>query len=291
MDLSIIIVNYNTKNLLKKGLESIKSYPPSCKYEIFVVDNASTDDSVEYIKGMEPSIVSIINNENVGFSKANNQAIKNATGRYILLLNPDTEVLEDTLDKCIHYMDKHINIGILGCKVELVDGGLDLACRRSFPNLKNSLFKFLGLAQLFPKSKLFAGYNLTYLDENKSYSVDCVVGAFMMITRKTIKSIGLLDEDFFMYGEDIDWCYRTKQAGLDVFYYSDVSIIHHKRASSKQKKVKTIYEFHRAMFIFYKKHYKDKHWFIINFIVYAAIAMKLILVLIINMFKGRGRND
>jgi len=285
MNLSIIIVNYNTKELLQKALESIERFPPSGEFEIFVVDNASQDDSAEYIKNIDNQVIPIINTENLGFSKANNMAIKMAKGKYILLINPDTEVLEGTLNKCMDYMDKHPTIGILGCKVLLPDGRLDLACRRGFPNLWNSFFKFSGLAKLFPKVKLFTGYNLTYLDEHQSYSVDSVVGAFMMVRREVIEQIGLLDEDFFMYGEDIDWCYRAKQAGWDVFYYADAVIIHHKRASSKQSK-KALNEFFRAMEIFYKKHYAGKHTFFVNICVYASIRLIARIKMLFNRFKG-----
>ncbi|WHH57424.1 glycosyltransferase family 2 protein [Petroclostridium sp. X23] len=284
MDLSVIIVNYNTKILLERCLDSINKFPPVGGYEVFVVDNASTDGSIEYLNNLDQPNNVILNKDNAGFSKANNQAISKAKGRYILLLNPDTEVLVDTLDKCIDYMDKHDDIGILGCKVMLPNGKLDLACRRGFPNLRNSFFKFTGFAKAFPKIKLFSGYNLTYLDEHKSYPVDSVVGAFMMLRRETIEEIGLLDEEFFMYGEDIDWCYRAKQAGWQVFYYADASIIHHKRASSKQNP-KALVEFFRAMKVYYRKHHANKHNKFINEFVYASIDLLAYLKIFINRFK------
>mgnify|MGYP000949353737 CR=1 FL=1 len=284
MKLSIIIVNYNTAVLLNKCINSIRRYCPAHEYEIFIVDNASDDDSRVYIKGLSNSVCSILNEKNMGFACANNLAIRKAKGKYILLLNPDTEVLDGTLDKCIDYMDKHTTIGILGCKVLLPDGKLDLACRRGFPDLWNSFCRFSGLAKLFPKSKLFSGYNLTYLDESKSYPVDSVVGAFMMVRREVIDQIGLLDEDFFMYGEDIDWCYRAKQAGWEVFYYADAAIIHHKRASSKQSK-KALIEFYRSMSIFYHKHYAQKHNRIVNVLVYSAIKILAGIKIFINSIK------
>lgn len=285
MKLSIIIVNYNTQQLLNECLESIKQYTPFIDYEVLVVDNASLDGSAEYLKGVTQGNINVIlNQNNKGFASANNQAICDAKGKYILLLNPDTEVLERTLDKCIKYMDNHQHIGILGCKVMLPNGKLDLACRRGFPNLKNSFFKFSGLAKLFPKVKLFTGYNLTYLDENQSSPVDSVVGAFMMVRHEVIDQIGLLDEEFFMYGEDIDWCYRAKQAGWEVFYYADASIIHHKRASSRQSK-KALVEFYRAMEIFYRKHYADTHSKLVNNLVYASIKALAAVKMFLNSLK------
>ena len=272
MILSIVILNFNTKDLLAKCLESIIKYPPICEYEVFVVDNASNDGSKEFVRSLKSPFVPIVSEENAGFSKGNNLALKKVTGEYVLLLNPDTEVLEGSFNKCILKMEQDSSIGILGCKVLLPNGKLDLACRRGFPNLQNSVFKFSGLAKLFSKNKLFAGYNLTYLDENKSYEVDSVVGAYMMMRQTVMKKIGLLDEDFFMYGEDIDWCYRTKQAGYRVFYFSEATIIHHKRASSKQS-AKALIEFYRAMEIFYNKHYAKSHSKFVNVLVINSIRL------------------
>ncbi len=284
MDLSIIIVNYNTRELLHTALETIRKNPPATAYEIFVVDNASTDGSKEYLKETANGINIILNEQNIGYSAANNIAIRKSKGRYILLLNPDTEVLEGTLTKCITFMDTQPEIGILGCKVMLPDGQLDLACRRGFPNIKNAFFKFTGLANMFPKSKYFAGYNLTYLDENESYPVDSVVGAFMMLRQETIAEIGLLDETFFMYGEDIDWCYRAKESRWTVYYYAEAEIIHHKRASSKSSR-KALIAFYQSMTLFYKKHYAKKHNFLVNTIVYMAISIMGKIKILLNEYK------
>lgn len=254
MELSIIIVNYNTKKLVEKCLLSIEKYPPNTSYEIIVVDNCSTDKSDEYIKTLQNGILL---SQNLGYSRANNIAIKASKGDYILLLNPDTEVLENTLSVCLDQIKSKKNVGILGCRVVMPNGKLDLACKRGFPTLLNSFFKFTYLSKLFPKSKLLGGYNQTYLSENESNFIDCVVGAFMLIKREVITKIGLLDESFFMYGEDIDFCYRAKKSGFLVYYYADAKIIHHKGASSK-KSSKALFEFYNAMKIFYKKHYIKK---------------------------------
>ncbi len=318
MDLSIIIVNYNTVELLDKALRSIKKYSPSYSHEVFVVDNASNDGSREYLKAISKgednkarnirenilsgrgfeelnmdeldidNLYIILNDSNSGFAAANNIAIKKASGRYVLLLNPDTEVVEDTLDKCIRYMEEHSEIGILGCKVLLPNGELDLACRRGFPNLKNSFFKFSGLAKTFPKVKAFTGYNLTHLSQNESYPVDSVVGAFMMLRREVIDRIGLLDEEFFMYGEDIDWCFRAKEAGWVVFYFADAFILHHKRASSIKSK-KALVEFYRAMEIFYRKYYATNHNRYTNQFVYMSIKILVAAMIVMNNIRQKLR--
>lgn len=277
IDITIIIVNYNTKKLTEQTLNSIYSKDLNLNYEVFVVDNASTDGSVEMIATLFPLVNLLPQKENLGFSRANNLAIKQAKGKYILLLNSDTVIIDNCIEKCFEYMEKNKNIGALGCKVVLPDGSLDKACKRSFPTPENSFYHAVGLAKLFPKSKRFGAYNLTYLDENKIHEVDCLVGAFMMVRREVIEQVGILDEKYFMYGEDIDWCYRIKQAGWKIVYYPEAKIIHHKGSSSKKKRWKTVYEFHRAMYLFFNDHYKDKYNIIIRISVYIGIMAKLAL--------------
>ena len=292
MELSIIIVNYNTKELLRQTMQSVIDTASNVAYEIIVIDNASNDESCELIKAkFADTVILIQNKENEGYAKANNKGIAIAKGKYILLLNSDTVVLKDCIKKCIDYMDKHKQMGVLGCKILLPDGKLDRACKRGFPTPEASLFYMLKLDKLYPKSQKFGRYNLTYIGEDQISEVDSLVGAFMMVRSEAIKEIGLLDEDFFMYGEDIDWCYRIKKAGWKVVYYPLAKIIHYKGASSKKRRFRTIYEFHRAMFLFYNKHYIKKYNPIITLLVYLGISIKLILTLILNVFKGRGMND
>lgn len=276
MDLSIIIVNYRTYDLTKQTIESVISKDHPFSYEIYVVDNASSDGSLEslkkdFFKESENNLIKFIaNSENKGFAHANNRVINQISSEYVLLLNSDTLVVDDCLEKCMDYMETDKAIGALGCKVILPDGTLDKACRRSFPDFNVSFYRMTGLSYIFPKSERFGRYNLTYLDENETYEVDCLVGAFMMVRSAAICEVGLLDETFFMYGEDIDWCYRIKNAGWKIVYYSDAEIIHYKGASSRQNN-KIIYEFYRAMYIFYNKHYKDQYSKIITAIIYAGI--------------------
>ena len=214
----------------------------------------------------------ILNEENMGFAHANNMAIKKTSSEYVLLLNSDTLVLDSCLEDSINYMNEHEDVGVLGCKVVLPDNTLDKACRRSFPDFYVSFYKMTGLSSLFPKSKRFGRYNLTFLNEDETYEVDCVVGAFMLVRSKTIREVGLLDEQFFMYGEDIDWCFRIKAANWKVIYFSDAKIIHYKGASySKKQNKKLTYEFYRAMYIFYNKHYKEGYPWITTLATYLGI--------------------
>jgi len=285
MHLSIIIVSYNTRELTEQTLNSIYRHKHNLDYEVIVVDNGSTDGSIDMITKEFPQVILIQNKENLGFSKANNVGIKRSRGKYILLLNSDTIIMEDTLKTMFEFMENNPTVGVSGCKVVLPDGRLDKACKRGFPTPQNALYNALKLDKLFPHSKRFGQYNLTYLDEDETYEVDCLVGAFMMVRRDTIEQVGFLDEDFFMYGEDIDWCYRIKRAGWKVVYYPNTKIIHYKGGSSKKKNAKLIYEFHRAMYLFYKKHYKEKYSRIITYIVYIGIFTKMIISILINLFK------
>lgn len=288
MDVSIIIVNYNTPKLTVDAIDSILSSQTKYSFEIIVVDNHSSDHSVQLIKERFPEVKLIVNEENVGFAKANNQGINLSNGRYILLLNSDTIVKEDTIEKMIEFMDKNRQVGASGCKVLLPNGKLDQACHRGFPTPKASFYYLVGLSKLFPKSPRFNQYHLGYMNFDEPHPIDCLVGAFMLVRREVIEQVGLLDENFFMYGEDIDWCYRIKQAGWEIYYCPSTSIIHYKGASSKKKPFKIVYEFHRAMFLFHKKHYSKKYSFIINSLVYIGIATKFVLSTVVNTFKKIG---
>lgn len=261
MDLSIIIVNYNTKAVTLQCLESVyTSKTDEMEFEVILVDNHSTDGSVKAIAEKYPQVRLIVNDDNLGFSKANNIGIRAAGGRAVLLLNSDTVVEPDTLKGTFDYLMRHLDIGALGCKVVLADGTLDAACKRSFPTPANGIFHTLKLDRAFPNSRLFGSYNLTYLDEDEINDVDCLVGAYMMVPMRVIDDVGYLDEDFFMYGEDIDWCYRIKQADYRIVYYPKYRITHYKKVSGiGQKNPKVIEAFYDSMGIFYDKHYRGKY--------------------------------
>jgi len=271
MDLSIIIVNYKTLELTSDCIDSmLKSNTKGLAFEIIVVDNASEDGSIEAIQRQFPQVMTIINKENHGFSKANNLGMRIATGEYILLLNSDTIVEPNTLKGAHDFIKDHKHIGALGCKILLPSGKLDAACKRSFPTPMNGIYHSMHLDDAYPESVRFGAYNLTYVDENKTCSIDCIMGAFMMVPRKVIDAVGMLDEDYFMYGEDVDWCYRIKKAGYQVMYYPEVRIFHHKKASGIEKRnPKVIEAFYDSMIIFYNKHYQNKYskftrWFVIT---------------------------
>lgn len=289
MELSIIIVNYNTRDLTTQTIESvINTLKSNVDYEIILVDNNSTDGSIEFLESNFSQIKIIKNTCNLGFSKANNTAIKQSKGNYVLLLNSDTIVLENCLEECVTYMEKNKDIGVLGCKLLLENGELDHACKRGFPKPEASLFYLLKLNRIFPENKKFGQYTMGYLNEDEVNEVDSLTGAFMMLRREIISEVGLLDEDFFMYGEDLDWCFRIKEAGWKVVYYPKAKIIHYKGGSSKKKGFKTIYEFHRAMLLFYNKHYISRYNILVTSSVYLGICSKLVLSLFVNLFRRRG---
>ena len=289
MDLSIIIVNYRTYELTNQTINSVIETVNYIDYEILVVDNDSNDGSLEQLMDdfkKYSHITFIKNSHNDGFAVANNIAFKEAKGEYTLLLNSDVIVNNNTINQSLNYIKSHKNIGILGCKVVLPDGQLDKACRRSFPTFEVSFYRMSGLSKLFPNSPRFNRYNLSYLDENETYPVDCVVGAFMLINSDIMRQCGGLDESYFMYGEDIDLCYKVKELGYEVYYYGKYDIIHYKGASGKNKRL--LYEFYNSMEIFYDKHYKKENSKIINTITYLSIwslyYFKLIILNIKNIF-------
>jgi hypothetical protein len=266
-DLGIVIVNWNTRDYLKRCLETVLASAGDFSFQIVVVDNASTDGSAEMVRQLFPDVLVIESKSNDGYSCANNLGLR-ALGfggvgevapdapRYALLLNPDTEVPPDALFKMVQFMDARPEVGAAGPKLILEDGSLDLACRRSFPTPVVSLYRFSGLSRLFPHSPRFGRYNMTFVDPDREIEVDSVVGAYMQVRREAIAAVGLLDETFFMYGEDLDWAYRIKKAGWKVFYHPQVTVKHIKRAASR-KSQKAQFEFQRAMLIFYRKHYRQ----------------------------------
>lgn len=284
MDLSVVIVNYQTFELTKNTINSILEYDYPFSYEIFVVDNASTDDSLKRLKDyFKDKVKFIASIENNGFAAGNNQALRQAEGKYQLLLNSDTLVWQNTLENIYEYMEANPDVGACGCRVLLEDGELDKACKRSFPNVKNSFFRLFHV----PTASKDDNYNLTDLPDDEIYEIDCLTGAFMFMRKDALDKVGLLDETFFMYGEDIDLCYRIKHGGWKIVYYGKSKITHLKGASSKKQKSKLIYEFYRAMYIYYKKHHASESFFLVNWVVYLGIALLCILKLFLNIFKKK----
>lgn len=284
MDLSVVIVSYNTNELLVECLASVKVAIKSLKAEVFVVDNNSHDGTPEMVKKKFPWVSLIANPDNKGFSKANNQAIKIARGKYVLILNPDTKVLADTFTTMIGYMEKNPDVGVSTCRVEFPNGNLDVDCRRHFPTPWRSFCHFSGLSKMFKGSKIFDQYNYGYQKDSVEHDVDACVGAFMLIRKDAIKKVGMFDEEFFFYGEDLDWCYRFHLEGYRIVFTPITKIIHYKGASSgikkqsqevskatKESKKMVMRQTVRAMRIFYRKHYKDKYPTLVNWTVYAAM--------------------
>lgn len=267
LDLSIVIVNYNTGDLLRECLRSLFASEGDFTYQVTVVDNHSQDGSAALDRREFPQVDLLENPENVGYAQANNQGLKSRKARYYLLLNPDTVLPPGALRGMLSFMEEHPQAGIAGPKLMMADGRLDWACRRSFPTPEVSFYRLSGLGRLFPKSKRFGRYNLTYLDPDQEAEVDSVVGAFMMIRGETLEEVGYLDEEFFLYGEDLDFAYRAKKAGWKVYYYPQVTVVHYKRRSSSQNRKRAQHEFYRAMHLFYRKHYAKTtplwlHWLV-----------------------------
>jgi GT2 family glycosyltransferase len=272
--LSIVIVNFNAEHLLQRCLMSVFAETKRATFDVWVIDNNSSDASVQMVRRNFPKVGLIENRANAGFAIANNQAISKCTGNYILLLNPDTLILHNAIDRMVEFMDGNQAVGICGCKVLNEDGTLQLACRRSIPTPGVAFFRLTGLSKLFPNSKITAKYNLTYLDPDIPHQVDAVSGAFLMIRKEVVNEIGLLDERFFMYGEELDWCLRAKKKGWKVMYCPDAEIIHYKGECSKFNHRKAAFEFYRSMYLFHKKHFAENYNPIINFIIYAGIFLR-----------------
>jgi hypothetical protein len=288
IDLSIIIVNYNSKEFLKNCLESIKnSQLNGLKIETIVVDNGSKDKSCELVSKKFPWAILLRNKKNAGFSKGNNLGLNKAKGKYFLLLNPDTILSPKTLKVMVDFIADNPQVGISTCRLELEDGNLDWASHRGFPTPWASFTYFTKLDQLFSNLKLFSQYHLGFKDLHSIHEIDSPAGAFFLINKQVINDIGLFDEDFFLYGEDLDFAYRAKKKGWKVIYNPFTSATHYKGISSgikghsqkfttadKNTKIKNMNHFYDAMRIFYKKHYQNKYPPLVNFLALLAIELK-----------------
>ena len=288
MKLSIIIVNYNVKYFLQQCLASVFSAIQGIETEVFVVDNNSMDDSCDMVRVDFPNVKLIESKENLGFSKGNNLAINKATGEYILLLNPDTLVEEKTFTKVIEYMDSNPDVGGLGVKMIDGKGNFLPESKRGLPTPEVAFYKIFGLSALFPTSKKFGAYHLTYLDKNKTHEIDILSGAFMLMRKETLDKVGVLDESFFMYGEDIDLSYRIQEGGYKNVYFPETQIVHYKGESTKKTSVNYVFVFYKAMIIFAKKHFSDSNAgtfsLIMNLAIYFRATLALIKRLISQLF-------
>lgn len=274
-DISIIIVNYNVRYFLARCLDSIfNADHQGLTLDVFVVDNASVDGSVEMIREDYPQVKLIASEENLGFAKGNNLALRQMQSRYALLLNPDTLIEEDTLRICYDYMESHPEVGALGVKMIDGTGKFLPESKRSLPTIWNSTTKLLGLADLFPKSKLFNSYALGHLDENETHDIQVLCGAFMFMPTEVLDKVGLLDEAFFMYGEDIDLSYRILKAGYKVHYLPETKIIHYKGESTKKSSLNYVKTFYGAMSIYVQKHYQGTTGKLLAFMINIGIMLR-----------------
>jgi len=285
MKLSIVIVNYNVKYFLEQCLHSVHQAIHDLDTEIFVVDNNSVDGSIRMLQEKFPDVILIENKDNKGFSRANNQAIRKAKGEFILLLNPDTIVEDDTLVKCIRFMEEHPDAGGLGVKMIDGKGKFLPESKRGLPYPSVAFFKIFGFSALFPKSKTFNKYHLGYLDKEKTHAVDVLSGAFMMLRKKVIDEAGMLDEDFFMYGEDIDLSYRITRAGYHNYYYPGTRIIHYKGESTKKSSLNYVFMFYNAMAIFARKHFSKENARIFSTLINLAIYIRAFFSIMVRFIK------
>ena len=287
MKLSVVIVNYNVKHFLEQCLYSVcRAAEKVQSAEVIVVDNASSDGSVEYISNRFPDIRLIASNENLGFARANNLAMRESKGEYVLLLNPDTIVAETTFLHFVDFMDKHPDAGACGAYMLHTDGTFALESRRGLPTPFVAFCKMSGLTSLFPKSKIFGRYYMRYLNETKVNPIEIVSGAFMFMRREALDKVGLLDENFFMYGEDIDLSYRILKGGYRN-YFIPSPILHYKGESTKKSSYRYTHTFYQAMQLFFKKHYSH-YSVLVSFPIRLAIWVRAMFAYIGNQFRYRG---
>lgn len=284
IDLSVVILNYNTEELTSICLRTLlASRLGSYVMEVIVCDNGSTDGSIAMIRREFPGIILIENKKNLGFAAGNNPGIRRAKGRYVLLLNTDTEIPKETIRTMIAFMDEHPKAGAATCKLLLPDGSMDPACHRGFPTPWVSLTYLLKLEKLFPRTRLFGEYHQGYKDISRIHEVGCIVGAFFLVRSEVIREVGLLDEEYFMYGEDIDWAYRIRSRGWSIWFNPNVTILHKKKQSGRanilrKRRVTTEIYFHKYNWLFYTKNYAKKYGKILTFFVDTVYKMRIFML-------------
>jgi O-antigen biosynthesis protein len=283
--LSVILVNYNVKYFLEQALLSVRKASANLSVEVFVVDNNSVDGSVAMVAEKFPEVKLIANTVNTGFSRANNQAMLLAQGQYVLLLNPDTIVQEDTFEKVTAFMDQHPEAGGLGVKMIDGSGRFLPESKRGLPSPAVAFYKIFGLSALFPRSRTFGRYHLGFLDRNQVHEVEILSGAFMLLRKEALDKTGLLDESFFMYGEDIDLSYRIIKAGYKNYYFPETSIIHYKGESTRKSSINYVFVFYNAMIIFARKHFSEKNASLFSFLINVAIYLRASLAILSRFFR------
>ncbi len=283
--LSVVIVHFNTEDLTRACIRSVLHECNGIPLELFLVDNGSTDGSGERLAAEFPGLELIRCEEGIGYGAANNLAARRARGRFLLFLNSDTEIHEGALLRMLDFMEQRPGCTLAGCRLLKADGSLDRACRRSFPTPSVSFYKLLGLNRIFPGSRRFARYDLRFMPVDGRYQVDSLVGAFLLFRRHQERNPGGFDEDYFFYGEDIDLCYRAKQAGGEVWYLGDITSLHRKGGTTNKRAPWVIFHFHRSMRIFYDKHYRSRYPLPVTVLVYAGIYLRMVVMQVLNVFK------
>jgi N-acetylglucosaminyl-diphospho-decaprenol L-rhamnosyltransferase len=283
LDLGIVIVNYNVRDLLRDCLASVYDSHGEFAFEVCVVDNGSEDGSADMVAEEFPQ-VRLIRAENRGYAVGNNLGLREfgfgevgqvhpSAPRFALLLNADTVLPPSALAEMLGFMEEHPRAGVAGPRLVRADGSLDRACRRSFPTPEVAAYHLSGLSRLFPNSRRFGRYNLTYLSPEETTELDSVVGAFMLIRGEALSQVGLLDEQFFMYAEDLDFCYRAKQRDWQVWYNAGVTVLHYKGQSSRQRSTFANVKFYETMRLFHDKHFRQQTFFLLNWLIYAAVGV------------------
>lgn len=288
IDVSICIVTYQARDLLRDCLRSIYGTVDSVSFEIIVVDNHSEDGTLEMLRSDFPDIRLLVNDHNTGYTKPNNQAIRESNGRYILLINPDTLVEPNTISELANFLDTHPEVGIVGPKVLNRDGTMQKQCRRSEARPWDAFCYFSGLSTIFPHDRRFAGYLMTYLSEDTAHEAEAVSGSCMLIRRNVIEQIGGLDENFFAFQEDTDFCRRARLAGWKIFYNPSAQLVHFAgEGGSRVQPFRSIVEWHRSYYLYYRKHFAKDYWFVFNWIYYLGMFIKLGIGLLANLFRRK----
>ena len=288
IDVSICIVTYRARDFLRDSLRSIYGTVNTLSFEIIVVDNHSEDGTVEMLGQEFPNVHLLVNDHNTGYTYPNNQAIRESSGRYIMLINPDTLVKPNAISELVKFLDEHPEAGIVSPKVLNRDGTLQKQCRRSEARPWDTFCYFSGLSKIFPNDKRFAGYLMTYLSEDIVHEAEAVSGSCMLIRRTVIEQIGGLDENFFAYQEDTDFCRRTRMADWKIFFNPSAQIVHFAgEGGSGVQPFRSIVEWHRSYYLYYRKHFSKDYWFVFNGIYYLGMFIKLGISLLANLFRRK----
>jgi GT2 family glycosyltransferase len=287
LDLSICIVTLQARDFLRDCLRSIIENTQALSYEIIVADNCSVDGTAEMVATEFKAVCFLRNESNEGFARPMNRALRQAQGRHLLLLNPDTLVLPHALEKLVDFLDNQPQVGLCGPKVLNRDGTLQKQCRRSAAGPWDTFTYMSGLSGLFPKSKRLAGYLMTYMDEDASHPVEALSGSCMLIRREVIDQVGYLDERFFAYQEDADYCFRARQAGWEIFYHPKAQVIHYGgQGGARVYPYRSIFEWHKSYWLYYRKNFARDYFFGFNWLYYSAMGLKLVVALLLNLLRS-----